>query len=128
MRRFLIGTAGNWLIWPGSSRSGGCDVSRWERADTGHRGRWGEDACRRGLRVIDATCPLVTKVHSEAARSAERGDIVVLIGHAGHEEVEGTLGVAPGATVLVQSVEDVAALDLPPGRPVSYVTQTTLSV
>jgi 4-hydroxy-3-methylbut-2-enyl diphosphate reductase len=86
------------------------------------------EADRRGLHVIDATCPLVSKVHSEAARFAGRGDMIVLIGHAGHEEVEGTLGVAPAATVLVQSVEDVAALDLPAGRPVSYLTQTTLSV
>jgi 4-hydroxy-3-methylbut-2-en-1-yl diphosphate reductase len=86
------------------------------------------EADRRELPVIDATCPLVTKVHSEATRFARRGDTIVLIGHAGHEEVDGTLGVAPGATVLVESVEDVAALTLPTDRPVSYLTQTTLSV
>jgi 4-hydroxy-3-methylbut-2-enyl diphosphate reductase len=83
------------------------------------------EAERRGLFVIDATCPLVTKVHSEARRFAERGDLVVLIGHAGHEEVEGTLGEAPGSTVLVQSTADVAAL--PSGRRVAYLMQTTLA-
>ncbi|WP_132126081.1 4-hydroxy-3-methylbut-2-enyl diphosphate reductase [Actinocrispum wychmicini] len=85
-------------------------------------------ADRRGLMVIDGTCPLVSKVHAEAARFARRGETVVLIGHAGHEEVEGTLGVAPEATVLVQSVEDVDALDIPVDARVSYLTQTTLAV
>jgi 4-hydroxy-3-methylbut-2-enyl diphosphate reductase len=80
------------------------------------------------LRVIDATCPLVAKVHAEAARCAARGDTVVLIGHAGHEETEGTLGVAPLSTLLVQTPADVAALDLPEGTQVSYLTQTTLAV
>ncbi|MEW2581631.1 4-hydroxy-3-methylbut-2-enyl diphosphate reductase, partial [Streptomyces syringium] len=87
-----------------------------------------EEAARRGLEVVDATCPLVTKVHAEARRFAARGDTVVLVGHAGHEEVEGTLGEAPQATVLVQSPGDVAALRVPdPGR-VSYLTQTTLAL
>ncbi|MFC8278202.1 4-hydroxy-3-methylbut-2-enyl diphosphate reductase [Streptomyces sp. NPDC057271] len=80
----------------------------------------------RGLRVIDGTCPLVAKVHSEARRFAERGDTIVLIGHAGHEESEGTLGEAPDRTVLVESVEDVARLDV--DGPVSYLMQTTLAV
>ncbi|TCO40501.1 4-hydroxy-3-methylbut-2-enyl diphosphate reductase [Kribbella antiqua] len=82
------------------------------------------EAARRGLDVVDATCPLVTKVHAEARRYAARGDTVVLIGHAGHEEVEGTLGEAPA--VLVETVEDVAELEIE--GPVSYLTQTTLAV
>jgi 4-hydroxy-3-methylbut-2-enyl diphosphate reductase len=86
------------------------------------------EAYRRGLDVIDATCPLVTKVHAEARRFAARGDTVVLIGHAGHEEVEGTLGEAPERTVLVQDAADVAALELPDPARVSYLTQTTLAV
>jgi 4-hydroxy-3-methylbut-2-enyl diphosphate reductase len=87
-----------------------------------------DDARRRGLDVIDATCPLVTKVHNEARRYAERGDTIVLIGHAGHEETDGTLGEAPDRTVLVENVADVAALTVAdPGR-VSYLTQTTLAV
>ncbi|WP_229813452.1 4-hydroxy-3-methylbut-2-enyl diphosphate reductase [Lentzea flava] len=83
-------------------------------------------ARERGLRVIDATCPLVTKVHSEAKRFARRGDTIVLIGHSGHEESEGTLGEAPERTVLVQSEEEVRELDI--DGPVSYLMQTTLSV
>ncbi|SEG40978.1 4-hydroxy-3-methylbut-2-enyl diphosphate reductase [Thermomonospora echinospora] len=84
-----------------------------------------EQAGRAGLRVIDATCPLVAKVHAEARRLAARGDLVALIGHAGHEETEGTLGEAPDSTVLVETVEDVA--NLPAGRRVSYLMQTTLA-
>ncbi|MEU6642547.1 4-hydroxy-3-methylbut-2-enyl diphosphate reductase [Saccharomonospora sp. NPDC046836] len=86
------------------------------------------EAARRGLEVIDATCPLVTKVHTEARRFAERGDTVVLIGHAGHEEVEGTLGEAPEHTVLVENVDDVANLVVQDPQRVSYLTQTTLAV
>lgn len=85
-------------------------------------------ADRRGLQVVDATCPLVTKVHAEAARFAARGDTIVLIGHRGHEESEGTLGVAPNSTVLVEDVADVAALNVPADAQVSYLTQTTLAV
>jgi len=84
-------------------------------------------AAERDLDVIDATCPLVAKVHAEARRFVERGDSVVLIGHEGHEEVEGTMGEAPGAIHLVERPEHVVALDLGPGR-VSYLTQTTLAV
>ena len=84
-------------------------------------------AAERDLDVIDATCPLVAKVHAEARRFVERGDSVVLIGHEGHEEVEGTIGEAPGAIHLVERPEHVARLDLGPGR-VSYLTQTTLAV
>ncbi|WP_367128902.1 4-hydroxy-3-methylbut-2-enyl diphosphate reductase [Saccharothrix sp. HUAS TT1] len=87
-----------------------------------------EEAARRELEVVDATCPLVTKVHAEARRYAARGDTVVLIGHAGHEEVEGTLGEAPARTVLVESVADVEALRVPDPDRVSYLTQTTLAV
>lgn len=83
---------------------------------------------QRGLQVVDATCPLVAKVHGEAARFAARGDTVVLIGHRGHEESEGTMGVAPQSMVLVQTASDVAALSIPVGAPVSYLTQTTLAV
>ncbi|WP_218952097.1 4-hydroxy-3-methylbut-2-enyl diphosphate reductase [Amycolatopsis anabasis] len=86
------------------------------------------EATRRELEVIDATCPLVTKVHAEARRFAARGDTVVLIGHAGHEEVEGTLGEAPEQTVLVQSAADVETLEVPDPARVSYLTQTTLAV
>jgi 4-hydroxy-3-methylbut-2-enyl diphosphate reductase len=86
------------------------------------------EAVERGLDVVDATCPLVTKVHSEARRFAARGDTVVLIGHAGHEEIEGTLGEAPDRTVLVETVEDVAALEVEDPSRVSYLTQTTLAV
>jgi 4-hydroxy-3-methylbut-2-enyl diphosphate reductase len=83
-----------------------------------------------GLRLttIDATCPLVTKVHAQARRYAAAGYAIVLIGHAGHEEVEGTLGEAPEAIVLVQSTEEAERVSLPPDRPLAYVTQTTLSV
>jgi len=86
-------------------------------------------AARRRLVAIDATCPLVTKVHREADGMAAKGRQLVLIGHAGHPEVEGTLGQVPaGSMTLVERVEDVAALRLDPGRPIAYVTQTTLSM
>jgi 4-hydroxy-3-methylbut-2-enyl diphosphate reductase len=80
------------------------------------------------LTTIDATCPLVTKVHAQARRFAESGYAIVLIGHAGHEEVEGTLGEAPEAIVLVQSTKDAERVSLPGDTPLAYVTQTTLSV
>lgn len=86
------------------------------------------EAARRGLAVVDATCPLVTKVHAEARRFAGRGDTVVLIGHAGHEEVEGTMGEAPDQTVLVWSADEVAQLRVPDPERVSYLTQTTLAI
>jgi 4-hydroxy-3-methylbut-2-en-1-yl diphosphate reductase len=81
----------------------------------------------RGLTTIDATCPLVTKVHTQARRYAEQGYRIVLIGHAGHEEVEGTTGEAPDAIVLVESVEDAEDLQIGDAR-IAYITQTTLSV
>jgi 4-hydroxy-3-methylbut-2-enyl diphosphate reductase len=80
------------------------------------------------LTTIDATCPLVTKVHAQARRYGEAGYAVVLIGHAGHEEVEGTLGEAPDAIVLVQSADDAEHVSLPADGPLAYITQTTLSV
>ncbi|MFJ8043640.1 4-hydroxy-3-methylbut-2-enyl diphosphate reductase [Kitasatospora sp. NPDC096147] len=87
-----------------------------------------EQARERGLTVVDATCPLVTKVHSEARRFAGRGDTVVLIGHAGHEEVEGTLGEAPEAMLLIETPEQAAELTVPDPARVSYLTQTTLAL
>jgi len=87
-----------------------------------------EEAATRSLTTIDATCPLVSKVHAQARRYAGRGYAIVLIGHAGHEEVEGILGEAPDAIVLVESASDAETLELPPDRPLAYVTQTTLSV
>jgi 4-hydroxy-3-methylbut-2-enyl diphosphate reductase len=86
------------------------------------------EAANRGLSVIDATCPLVSKVHAEARRFAADGYTLALIGHAGHEEVEGTLGEAPDSTVLVQTPEDVAAFEPPDPERVAYLMQTTLSV
>ena len=82
----------------------------------------------RGLNTIDATCPLVTKVHVQARRYAADGYTVVLIGHAGHEEVVGTMGEAPDSIVLVESVEDAERLALPQATKLAYITQTTLSV
>ncbi len=87
-----------------------------------------EEAARRDLPVIDATCPLVTKVHIQGRRYAARGRTIVLIGHAGHPEVDGTIGQIDAAVHLVSTAADVAALDLPLDRPLAYVTQTTLSV
>jgi 4-hydroxy-3-methylbut-2-en-1-yl diphosphate reductase len=86
------------------------------------------EAERRSLRTIDATCPLVTKVHREALKFAADGYTIVLIGHAGHEEVEGTMGEAPDRIVLVETEEDVDRLELDDPERVAYVSQTTLSV
>jgi 4-hydroxy-3-methylbut-2-enyl diphosphate reductase len=85
-------------------------------------------ALRRRLRAIDATCPLVTKVHLEAVRFAQEGYTILLIGHEGHDEVLGTMGEAPTNIVLVQDVADVESLDLPADAKLAYLTQTTLSV
>jgi 4-hydroxy-3-methylbut-2-enyl diphosphate reductase len=87
-----------------------------------------ENAAKRNLRTIDATCPLVTKVHVEAVKFADQGFTIVLVGHEGHEEVEGTTGEAPESIVLVQTVDDVDELELPDPSKVAYITQTTLSV
>src|SRR5579863_9652305 len=94
----------------------GVAPSEWDRAKD------------RNLRVIDATCPLVTKVHDEVERYANDGRTVILVGHAGHEEVKGTLGVAPGKVLLVQSVDEVNRLEVPDPDRTAAVSQTTLSV
>ncbi len=82
----------------------------------------------RNLEVIDATCPLVTKVHLEARRFADEGRTILLIGHAGHEEVVGTTGQAPDRTILVQTVDEAELVEVPDPSNLSYLTQTTLSV
>lgn len=87
-----------------------------------------EVARERGLPVIDATCPLVAKVHIEGRRYAAQGREIILVGHAGHAEVEGTIGQIPGRVHLVQTVEDIAALEISDPDRLAYVTQTTLSV
>jgi 4-hydroxy-3-methylbut-2-enyl diphosphate reductase len=87
-----------------------------------------EEAAARGLPVLNATCPLVTKVHNQGKRYVSKGRSLVLIGHEGHPEVVGTMGQVPGTVILVQNVEDVEALDLPSDAPLAYITQTTLSV
>jgi 4-hydroxy-3-methylbut-2-enyl diphosphate reductase len=94
----------------------GVAPSEWDRAR------------ERDLRVIDATCPLVTKVHLEVKRYAEEGRTIILVGHAGHEEVNGTLGVAPGKVMLVGTVEEARTIQIPDPTRVAAVTQTTLSV
>ncbi|HET7033429.1 MAG TPA: 4-hydroxy-3-methylbut-2-enyl diphosphate reductase, partial [Casimicrobiaceae bacterium] len=86
------------------------------------------EAAERGLNVFDATCPLVTKVHSEVVKMHEQGRQIVMIGHAGHPEVEGTMGQCSGGIHLVDSVEDVERLAFADTVPLAYVTQTTLSV
>lgn len=87
-----------------------------------------DEAAERGLRTIDATCPLVTKVHHEARRFAREGYRILLIGHEGHEEVVGTMGEAPEAITLVQDPEQAATMDLDGDQPVAWLSQTTLSV
>jgi len=94
----------------------GVAPSEWDRA----KGR--------NLRVIDATCPLVTKVHSEVEKYASEGRTVILIGHAGHEEVKGTVGVAPGKVILVGTVAEARAINVEDPARIAVVTQTTLSV
>ncbi len=87
-----------------------------------------EASTRRNLRAIDATCPLVTKVHTEAVRFAREGYTILLIGHAGHDEVIGTMGEAPANIALVQDEDEAERLELPAEAKVAYLTQTTLSV
>ena len=86
------------------------------------------NATERGLATIDATCPLVTKVHVEAKKFAAEGYTIVLIGHAGHEEVEGTMGEVPENIVLIENEGDVDSLEVPDPSKVAYISQTTLSV
>ncbi len=87
-----------------------------------------EDAKERGLRVVDATCPLVTKVHVEAVKFAKEGNSLILIGHRDHDEIVGTMGEAPAVTQVVGSVEEVAGLQVPDPERIAYLTQTTLSL
>jgi 4-hydroxy-3-methylbut-2-enyl diphosphate reductase len=87
-----------------------------------------QDAARRRLSVLDATCPLVSKVHMQGQRYVDQGRTVILIGHAGHPEVEGTMGQLTAPVRLIQSIKDVEQLDIPRDAPVAYITQTTLSV
>ena len=87
-----------------------------------------EKAAARSLRILDATCPLVTKVHQEAVRYARKNYTIILVGHAGHDEVIGTLGEAPAQIRLVTTVEDVEALEVEDPSRVAYITQTTLSL
>jgi 4-hydroxy-3-methylbut-2-enyl diphosphate reductase len=87
-----------------------------------------EKCAERGLKVVDAVCPLVSKVHAEARRYAGRGLKIALVGHAGHVEVEGTMGEAPESIVLVETPEDVRKLEVEDGEQVAYITQTTLSL
>ena len=106
-----------WTTFPRTAPS--CTVPR---RGAGHPGGVG----RRNLRAIDATCPLVTKVHLEAARFAREGYTILLIGHEGHDEVLGTTGEAPDNIRLVQDVAEAAVVDVPPETQVAYLTQTTL--
>jgi 4-hydroxy-3-methylbut-2-enyl diphosphate reductase len=87
-----------------------------------------DDARARGLPILDATCPLVSKVHAQSRRYVAQGRTLILIGHAGHPEVEGTIGQVDAPVHLVSTVKDVSTLDLPADIPAAYVTQTTLSV
>ena len=87
-----------------------------------------DNAAARSLRTIDATCPLVTKVHVSARRFAAEGYTIVMIGHDGHEEVEGTTGEAPGSIVLIETADEVDSLEVPDPDKVAFITQTTLSV
>jgi 4-hydroxy-3-methylbut-2-en-1-yl diphosphate reductase len=87
-----------------------------------------EKCAERGLKIVDAVCPLVSKVHAEARRYAGRGLKIALVGHAGHVEVEGTMGEAPQSIVLVETPEDARALEVEDGERVAYITQTTLSL
>jgi 4-hydroxy-3-methylbut-2-enyl diphosphate reductase len=127
----------NRFVLEGLEREGAVFVDTLEEVPEGQRvifsahgvapSEW-ERAAERKLRVIDATCPLVTKVHSEVERYAEECNTVILVGHAGHEEVKGTLGVAPGQVLLVGTVEEAEAIEIADPEHVAAVTQTTLSV
>lgn len=87
-----------------------------------------QNAAERNLQVIDATCPLVTKVHLEAKRFARNGRKIVLVGHEGHEEIEGTAGEVPAGTFVIESVDQIDSLPVDASEPLAYLTQTTLSV
>lgn len=127
----------NRFVLEALEREGAVFVDTLDEVPSGHRvifsahgvapSEWNR-ARERGLRVIDATCPLVTKVHLEVERYAAENRTVILVGHAGHEEVKGTLGVAPGKVLLVGTVEEAHTLEVPDRDRVAAVTQTTLSV
>jgi len=127
----------NRFVLEALEREGAIFVDTLDEVPEGHRvifsahgvapSEW-DRAAERKLRVIDATCPLVTKVHSEVEHYAEAHNTVILVGHAGHEEVKGTLGVAPGKVLLVGTLEEAEALEVPDPAHVAAVTQTTLSV
>jgi 4-hydroxy-3-methylbut-2-enyl diphosphate reductase len=127
----------NRFVLEALEREGAIFVDTLDEVPSGHRvifsahgvapSEWNR-ARERGLRVIDATCPLVTKVHLEVERYAAENRTVILVGHAGHEEVKGTLGVAPGKVLLVGTVEEAHTLEVPDRDRVAAVTQTTLSV
>jgi 4-hydroxy-3-methylbut-2-enyl diphosphate reductase len=127
----------NRFVLEALEREGAIFVDTLDEVPEGHRvifsahgvapSEWNR-AAERKLRVIDATCPLVTKVHSEVEHYAEAHNTVILVGHAGHEEVKGTLGVAPGKVLLVGTLEEAEALEVPDPAHVAAVTQTTLSV
>ena len=127
----------NRFVLEGLEREGAVFVDTLEEVPEGQRvifsahgvapSEW-DRAAERKLRVIDATCPLVTKVHSEVERYADERNTVILVGHAGHEEVKGTLGVAPGQVLLVGTVEEAEAIEISDPEHVAAVTQTTLSV
>jgi 4-hydroxy-3-methylbut-2-en-1-yl diphosphate reductase len=127
----------NRFVLEALEREGAIFVDTLEEVPEGHRvifsahgvapSEW-DRAAERKLRVIDATCPLVTKVHSEVEHYASARNTVILVGHAGHEEVKGTLGVAPGKVLLVGTVEEAEALEVFDPEHVAAVTQTTLSV
>jgi 4-hydroxy-3-methylbut-2-enyl diphosphate reductase len=127
----------NRFVLEGLEREGAVFVDTLEEVPKGQRvifsahgvapSEW-DRAAERKLRVIDATCPLVTKVHSEVERYAEERNTVILVGHAGHEEVKGTLGVAPGKVLLVGTVEEAETIEITDPEHVAAVTQTTLSV
>src|SRR6266702_3012457 len=111
--------------WPCMPRPGSTPRASWPRSS--RRSERMRAAVRR-LPVLNATCPLVTKVHNQGKRYVGQGRKLILIGHAGHPEVEGTMGQIPSPVILVQNEAEVDGLDLPADTPVAYVTQTTLSV
>ncbi len=112
-----------WKIYPKSPKAPICSILPME-----YLPKSADKPLCANLITIDATCPLVTKVHAEAIRFAREGYTIVLIGHAGHDEVVGTMGEAPDSIILVQTPEDVDQLDLPSATKIAYLTQTTLSV
>src|ERR1700681_1877609 len=116
------------MAWRGAWRRRPPRAAATVSGPSGGARRGEEEPAARALPVLNATCPLVTKVHNQGKRYMSKGRALILIGHAGHPEVEGTMGQVPGPVLLVQNVDDVAELTLPADTPVAYITQTTLSV